>query len=133
MPKLPSGGNSARIKADPKRGRTSGGPPAGSLEDARAAADELAPMPRDDGRAEFVCPECGSTRPATAQMIGRHATPVRDPNPWAVILQVISCSSCGYRIPAHLAERWEGRSVEQARREWGETYREWPDAREDEA
>lgn len=133
MPKLPSGGSSAETKADPERGRTSGGSPAGSLEDAKAAADELGAMPRDDGQADFVCPECGSTHPATARMIGRHSMPVGDSDPWAAVLQVISCASCGCRIPAHLAERWDGRSVEQARREWAETYRAWPDAREDEA
>jgi hypothetical protein len=39
------------------------------------------------------------------EMISRSPTSVRNPNPWAGVLQAITCASCGFRIPAHLAER----------------------------
>jgi len=42
---------------------------------------------------------------------------------WSGVLERISCARCGFIIPAHLAQRWDDISVEQARREWSEIYR----------
>jgi len=43
--------------------------------------------------------------------------------PWSGILQRITCAQCHFVIPAHLAERWNGISVKQARQQWREVYR----------
>lgn len=65
----------------------------------------------------FLCPECGShdavpTRAAQPQPLGKRRGYV--------------CSQCRREIPAHLAERWGDLSIEEARREWREVYRDLP-------
>jgi len=42
---------------------------------------------------------------------------------WSGILQQYECSKCHMTIPAHLAERWNGISYEQAVEEWQKRYR----------
>jgi len=44
-------------------------------------------------------------------------------DPWNAVLQIIHCADCGRQVPAHLAERWNGLSMEDARREWRDVYR----------
>jgi hypothetical protein len=44
-------------------------------------------------------------------------------DPWSHVLQVIECGECHEGIPAHLAERWDNQSPEEARREWHDVYR----------
>lgn len=72
-------------------------------------------------RGEFICPECGSREAKGFTMI--------EPSPrssgfWASVFSTITCAECGREIPAHLAERWNGLSVEDARGKWREVYRE---------
>ena len=44
-------------------------------------------------------------------------------DPWSGILQRIQCGSCHSVIPAHLGERWDEISVEEAKHEWQTVYR----------
>lgn len=70
---------------------------------------------------DFVCPECGSREADSTVMV---ETVLREGDPWSGVLQRITCRGCGREIPAHLGELWDGISVEQARSEWREVYRE---------
>ena len=68
----------------------------------------------------FICPECGSD-------IGNELLMVEtlfEPNDvWSGVLQRYRCKACRSVIPAHLAERWDNRSVVAARTEWQNIYR----------
>jgi predicted RNA-binding Zn-ribbon protein involved in translation (DUF1610 family) len=67
----------------------------------------------------FICPNCdGEERGETLWV----STDVNDANPWAKVLQRQRCVSCGRLIPAHLAERWNNRTIAKAKREWFEIY-----------
>lgn len=70
---------------------------------------------------EFVCPECGSTEVGSK----RSVFTIPDPNDvWSSILRRITCAKCDFVIPAHLGERWHGLSIEAAKQEWQDKYRE---------
>lgn len=69
---------------------------------------------------EFICPECGGTEPCGISHISTEYNPG---DPWSRVLQTISCSQCGYDIPAHLAERWDDMTMEEAQREWKSVYK----------
>ncbi len=70
--------------------------------------------------ASFLCPECGSRGTDIRTMI----EPVHDlADPWTSVFQTDTCAACGYEIPAHLGERWQGRSAEGAQKEWRKVYR----------
>ena len=68
----------------------------------------------------FFCPECGSREARQGIMIDLlfDAT-----DPWSGVLQRYQCARCNMVIPAHLAERWNGISSEQAVKEWRRDYR----------
>jgi hypothetical protein len=68
----------------------------------------------------FLCPECGSLNAAIVQMI---ETVPDDADPWSGILKTVSCSDCNSIIPAHLAERWDRITIDEARCEWRKIYR----------
>jgi hypothetical protein len=68
----------------------------------------------------FLCPECGSTESREELFV---ETEPDDNNPWAAVLHIIECARCGFMIPAHLGERWNGRTVDAAREEWQRVYR----------
>jgi len=74
------------------------------------------PMNPDD----FICPECGSRE--ANEFVCVETLP-SETDPWSAILQRCKCAKCGNIIPAHLAERWDGLSQEQAVREWKQVYR----------
>ena len=69
---------------------------------------------------KFICPECGSENPSSTCMISSEPN---ENDPWSGVLQSITCYDCDREIPAHLAERWGGRSIEEARTEWRNKYR----------
>jgi rubredoxin len=74
----------------------------------------------DIEKGKFICPECGSKEADTMALI----SPIFVPgNPWSFVLQTITCVDCGSEVPAHLAERWNGMTKEQARSEWEDVYR----------
>ncbi len=69
---------------------------------------------------KFICPECGSSQFSS----GCFVETIFDSNdPWSAVLQLYTCAGCGYAIPAHLGERWNGISSEKAMQEWKQTYR----------
>ena len=69
---------------------------------------------------EFICPECGSHETGGKT----HVSTVPDErDPWSGVLVRIRCASCRAVIPAHLAERWDNVSLEEARKQWREIYR----------
>lgn len=76
---------------------------------------------RNDENSGFVCPECGSTEASTYEDVSTDYDPQ---NPWSGVLERITCAKCDFLIPAHLGERWGQMSVEEARQEWQDVYRE---------
>ena len=71
---------------------------------------------------QFLCPECGSKDGGLETLIDKVMNE-KSKDPWVSVLQEIECSSCGSVIPAHLAERWDNRSIEDAKKEWKEKYK----------
>ena len=86
-------------------------------------------IPSDLTAQPFLCPDCRSKNcsgfafvdPAWTFGIGEPSK-----SPWEFVFQLCFCADCGATLPAHLAERWEGRTVEEAVREWEEKYRDHP-------
>ena len=72
----------------------------------------------------FICPECGSTEASIVAMLSIRLD-IKNPSkdPWNGVLQTISCAQCHFVIPAHIAERWDNMSVEEAQQEWKTDYR----------
>ena len=69
---------------------------------------------------EFICPECGSHDSGMELMV---SPDVNKLDSWSHVLQRIQCARCQSTIPAHLAERWNNLSVEEAQKEWRKDYR----------
>ncbi len=40
-----------------------------------------------------------------------------------IVLQTFDCAECFNTIPAHLAQRWEGMTIEEAQQEWADVFR----------
>ena len=78
----------------------------------------------EDGGA-FLCPECGSGEPGAVLAVLPHVVP-NFAEPWSRVWEKILCAECDAAIPAHLAERWGGRSIADARSEWHELFRPLP-------
>ena len=53
-----------------------------------------------------------------------YETKRRNKDPWSNVLQIMTCGKCQSQIPAHLGERWDGLSVDDAKKEWKKVYRE---------
>ena len=68
-------------------------------------------------RQTFLCPACGGTEPGTSVEINR-AFEADSDDPWDGVLSAIECGRCGALVPAHVAERWDGMTVKEAREEW---------------
>ena len=69
----------------------------------------------------FICPECDSRDVKEEVMISRPQPTGK--SPWEGILQQMECASCKMIIPAHLGERWDNMSIEEAQKEWKKIYR----------
>ena len=68
----------------------------------------------------FQCPECGSIK-IKSQL---YVSTVPDPDdPWSSVLQQLECEGCNSYIPAHLGERWNNISYEDAKKEWIKIYK----------
>lgn len=65
---------------------------------------------------KFLCPECGFGKPEPNSLQDAAKTADGAPRAYA-------CAHCHFQIPAHLAERWGGITVEEARSEWRQVYR----------
>ena len=72
---------------------------------------------------DFICPNCGSTEPGYEEYVSKENPDSKDTNPWSSVLQIISCEQCHRKIPAHLAERWDNISIEDAKKEWIEKFK----------
>ncbi len=83
-------------------------------------------VPPDLTAQPFICPNCQSSNcsglafvdPAWTFGIGSPSG-----SPWDFVMQLRFCGECGASIPAHLAERWEGMTVDEAEEEWECKYR----------
>ena len=75
---------------------------------------------QDKEEGAFICPECGSTEAGSQAMV----SPLFDAgDPWSSVLQIIACAKCDFIIPAHLGERWDQISIEEAQQSWKNDYR----------
>lgn len=75
---------------------------------------------------QFLCPECGSHHFSE----GCFVETMHDPkDPWSDILQRYTCAQCGYVIPGHLAELWNGITPDAAAQEWKQIFRTTADRR----
>jgi uncharacterized Zn finger protein len=70
----------------------------------------------------FICLECGSEDSGEELLLSKEINDYSK-DPWDSVLQQIECLSCGSIIPAHLAERWNNLSIEDAKKEWKEKYK----------
>ncbi|MDT8371682.1 MAG: hypothetical protein RQ783_06795 [Gammaproteobacteria bacterium] len=67
----------------------------------------------------FLCPNCGSTRCAGSVHVSIPFPEVMNSSdPWSGVLEWQTCQQCKKSIPAHIAERWNGMTIEQAKQEW---------------
>ena len=67
----------------------------------------------------FICPECNSKDYKSTIYVST----IPDPNdPWSSVLQQIECAKCLKYIPAHIGERWNNISIEEAKNEWKSIY-----------
>ena len=65
---------------------------------------------------EFICPNCNSKEILDQKFVSIDKTNSEDP--WSSIAQIIKCAGCKKNIPAHLGERWDNISFEQAKIEF---------------
>jgi len=68
-------------------------------------SDMLEPDP------DFTCPECGCHVPMPIIICGSRP------------IQVITCADCLYQIPVHLARLSGDITIDEAKRQWNELYR----------
>ena len=83
-------------------------------------------VPPDLTAQPFICPNCGSSK--CSGFVFVNPKPLSSSNEqtwslWSMVQQVLTCGECEATIPAHLAERWEGMTVEEAKEEWARVYR----------
>lgn len=69
----------------------------------------------------FICPECGADVVGDSLYLSK-AMPPDFSNPWSGVLHEVTCGTCRWTIPAHLAYRWN-MTLEEAQLEWQEIYR----------
>ncbi len=81
-------------------------------------------VPPDLTAQPFICPNCRSSDCSGLAFVDPPCT--FSGSPWDSVFQLRFCGECGATIPAHLAERWEGMTVEEAEKEWERLYRDRP-------
>jgi len=69
----------------------------------------------------FICPNCNSKEILEQMFLSIEAP--NNSDPWSSISQVIKCEGCKKTIPAHLGERWDGITFEEAKKEYLEKYK----------
>ena len=70
---------------------------------------------------KFICPNCECEEIFEQKFLSIEEP--NDSNPWSSVTQVIKCDGCKKTIPAHLGERWDGITLEQAKKEYSEKYK----------
>jgi hypothetical protein len=68
----------------------------------------------------FICPECGSTAVGCSVFV---STSYDKNDPWSAVLQRCVCLNCQSTIPAHLGERWNDMTYDEACAEWRLIYK----------
>ena len=68
----------------------------------------------------FICPNCNSKEILEQKFLSIEAP--NNSDPWSSVTHVIKCDSCKMTIPAHLGERWNGITFEEAKKEYLEKY-----------
>ena len=81
----------------------------------------------EEDRGLFICPHCEFSIEdnPSAELSFIMREPALDDltnDPWNGVLQAVRCPGCMFWIPAHLGDRWNGISVENAQKEWKEVY-----------
>ena len=69
----------------------------------------------------FIYPNCNSKEILEQMFLSIEAP--NNSDPWSSITQVIKCEGCKKTIPAHLGERWDGITFEEAKKEYLEKYK----------
>ena len=69
---------------------------------------------------KFICPNCECKQILEQKFLSMEAP--NNSDPWSSVTQVIKCGSCKKTIPAHLGERWNGITFEEAKKEYLEKY-----------
>ena len=65
---------------------------------------------------DFICPNCNSKDILDQKFVSIEKPKYEDP--WSSVTQIIKCANCKKNIPAHLGERWNNISIEQAKEEY---------------
>ena len=71
----------------------------------------------------FICPECGSDQYTKGAFVSKEPPMTKSKNPWDSIAQTMKCSSCKRTIPAHLGERWDKITIDEAKKEWNDDFK----------
>ena len=71
----------------------------------------------------FICPECGSDQYTEGAFVSKEPPMKKSKNPWNNVLQTMQCSLCKKIIPAHLGERWDQITIDEAKKEWNNDYK----------
>ena len=77
-------------------------------------------MSSRDLKSDFLCPECGGKAFGAQIFVSTEYDP---DSPWSSVLQRLECEECASEIPAHIAERWGGISIAEAKRQWLDIYK----------
>ena len=65
----------------------------------------------------FICPNCESLDIESQEFVSVKKN-FDKKNPWSSVLQIIKYGKCKKKIPAHLGERWNDISFQEAQEEW---------------
>src|SRR5689334_9943459 len=76
-----------------------------------ANSSRTMPMIDEPEEQPFICPNCGGSGETTTLCVSTAYDPKK---PETAVLQYITCAGCGANIPAHLGQRWDGMSEEEA-------------------
>ena len=71
----------------------------------------------------FICPECGSDQYTKGAFVSKEPPMTKSKNPWDSVTQTMKCSSCKRIIPAHLGERWDKITIDEAKKEWNDDFK----------
>ena len=79
----------------------------------------------------FICPNCGSKKHTDHYFYNfnkRNPDPLAllSDDPWVVVAEALSCASCKYTIPGHLGLRYGDTTLEEAKKNWEERYKNYP-------
>ena len=65
---------------------------------------------------DFICPNCNSKEILEEKFVS--IAPSQSKDPWTSVSQIIKCAGCKKNIPAHLGERWDNITFQNAKEEF---------------